>query len=848
MKSTNKIKTVLLFIAGMSAAVSCAASRAEGESALKLHYRAPAAKWVEALPVGNGRIGAMVFGGVAEDRIQLNEATLWSGGPRDWNNPGAKEYLPIARKAVFEGRYADAEAAMKKMMGPYTQSYMPMGNLYLRFPVEATPTRYYRDLNIDNAIATTRYTIDGVAFTREVFVSYPDQVLAVILTSSKKGALTFDASLDSLLKNSVAAAGQDTIVLAGKCPVSVNPNYISGPDPVFYDPDGKKGMNFNVRVKAIADGGVVVADSDGLHVIGATAVTLLLSAATSFNGYDKEPGTQGVDPEPIAEKRLAEAAKLKYGALRERHVSDYRKLFTRVSLDLGGDGAKIANLPTNDRVSNYGAKADPALVTLMFQYGRYLMIAGSRPGGQAMNLQGLWNQELRPPWSSNYTININTEMNYWPAEPANLAECHNPLFDFINQLSVNGARTAQVNYGMRGWVAHHNSDLWRQTAPVGDYGVSGDPVWASWVMGGAWLSTHLWEHYAFGRDKEFLKKEYPVIKGAAQFMLDWLVDDGAGHLVTNPCTSPEHKFIIPAKGKKKKIYDDPLLKKFATNTSSVTMACSMDTEIIHEIFTDCIAASEALGVDDDFRSRLVNARGKLLSPGITKDGRLMEWNIDFDDPEPQHRHFSHLFGVHPGSWITKRKEPALLEAAKTSLIARGDGGTGWSLGWKINQWARFGDGGHAFILINNMLRIVGELGVNMSNGGGVYPNLFDAHPPFQIDGNFAFTSGIIEMLLQSHEGMINLLPALPALEWPEGSVSGIRARGGFTVGIDWKDGRLAKATIRAGVDGPCRVNAGMPVSVAIGGKQMAFTTDSEGIIEFPAKAGSEYIIDGAEQK
>jgi len=810
----------------------------------KLWYDRPAVKWVEALPVGNGRLGAMVFGGTEEERIQLNEATLWSGGPRDWNNPGAKDALRRIRKAVNDGRYESAVSISKEMMGPYSQLYMPMGNLHLKFRLSSEVSDYYRDLDLNSAVATTKYSAGGAAFRREVFASFPDQVLVVRLTSSARGALNFDVSLDSLLRFKVAPAGRDTIALTGKAPVSITPDYSESPEIAVYDETGVRGMNFDIRVRALSAGGTVKADAGGLHIAGADAVTLIVSAATSFNGYDKEPGAQGVDPAALSKKYLAAAARKRYPALRGRHVKDYAGLFRRVSLDLGPSPAGAGTLPTDQLIARFGAE-DPHAVALLYQYGRYLLISGSRPGGQPVNLQGLWNDLLRPPWNSNYTTNINVEMNYWLAETTNLPECALPLIQMLNELAVTGAKTAKVNYGMRGWVVHHNTDLWRLSAPVGDYGAQGNPVYALWQMGGAWMATHLWEHYAFGGNKEFLKKEYPVMKGAAEFLLDWLVEDGKGHLETNPCTSPEHFFYAP----KDKTYSKAGIKALkqlnisARSNVSVTHGCTMDTEIIWELFTDCIAAAETLGTDTEFRKKLIAARERLLPPGITADGRLMEWGEDYDDPEPHHIHFAHLFGVHPGRMITQRRTPVLFDAAKKALISRGDGGSGWSYAWRINQYARFRDPERAYTFIGKILNITSETEKYVIDSGGVYENLFGACPPFQIDGNFGFTAGVTEMLLQSHEGEIALLPALPAGKWPAGRVTGLRARGGYTLDIEWHGGQLLRAAVHPKFSGMCKIRAAVPVVKIIEGKKrIEFKTGDSGAIEFPAIAGRTYLI------
>ncbi|MCC9078497.1 glycoside hydrolase family 95 protein [Litorilinea aerophila] len=777
---------------------------------LRLWYRQPAARWVEALPIGNGRLAAMVFGGVPSERLQLNEDTLWSGGPRDWNNPAARDALAAVRQAVFAGQYEEADRLARQLQGPFTQSYLPMADLHVHLLHGDGVRSYRRELDLDAAVARASYVVDGVTYTREAFASAPDRVIALRLTCDRPGHLRFVARLESPLRHTVDAPAADTLALRGKAPEHVEPNYRPSDQPIRYaETEPGEGMTFVVYLQVVAEGGQVQTDEAGiLRVMDADAATLYVSAATSFNGYRRSPGLDGRDPEPPARQALAQAIAQPYDGLRQRHMDDHRRLFRRVSLDLGQNEA--AALPTDERIQRFHRHHDPHLVTLLFQFGRYLLIASSRPGTQPANLQGIWNDQVRPPWSSNYTININTQMNYWPAEVTNLAECHTPLFDFIAELAANGQETARVNYGCSGWVAHHNADLWRQSAPVGNYG-EGDPVWACWPMAGPWLCQHLWEHYAFGLDLDFLRDTaYPLMKGAAQFCLDWLLEDGHSHLVTAPSTSPENKFTTPD-----------------GQRAAVSMAATMDMALMRDLFTHCCAAAEILDVDGDFRQRLQDALARLYPFQIGRHGQLQEWFQDWDDPDDHHRHASHLLALHPASLITRRETPELWAAARRSLEMRGDGGTGWSMAWKIAFWARLEDGDRAARMIANMLNLATTTGVALE-GGGVYPNLFCAHPPFQIDGNFGATAGIAEMLLQSHAGVIHLLPALPG-DWRNGSVQGLRARGGLTVDLAWRDGALVEVTLHAARNGRHRLRYG-PHEV-----------------EFDVWAGQRYRLDGTLQ-
>jgi len=793
---------------------------------VKLSYTKPAEIWTEALPIGNGRLGAMVFGGVDNELIQLNEATLWSGGPVKKNiNPDAFKNLEIIRKSLRNEDYAQAYEDTKNMQGVYSESYMPLGDLQIKQDFNGKqPSSYNRLLNLEDAVATTTFTIDGVTYKREIFASAPAQCIIIRLTASQKNKLSVTLNASSQLRF-IKSISDGDLYIKGKAPAHTDPSYINyNKEPIIYDDaTGCNGMRFEFVVKPMVTDGSMVVKDDALKIDNASEIVFLVSAATSFNGYDKCPDSDGKDEHLLATGYLKNIAGKNYSKLLKAHLDDFHGYFKRVSLTINGNRKDLSAVATDKRLMDYATgQKDSGLEALYFQYGRYLLISSSRTKDAPANLQGIWNKELRAPWSSNYTTNINVQMNYWPVESANLSELFSPLNDLIRNAAATGEETAKSFYNAKGWVLHHNSDIWATTNPVGDLG-KGDPKWANWYMGANWISRHLWEHYQYTGSKEYLEEVYPIMKGAALFSMDWLQTDKDGYLVTMPSTSPENDYYYGNK-----------------NKGVVTVASTMDMAIIKDLFNNVITASKVLDTDKDFRASLEKAKEKLYPFKIGSKGQLQEWYKDFEDVDPHHRHTSHLYALHPAELISPVTTPDLAAAARRTLELRGDDGTGWSLAWKVNMWARLLDGNHAYTLYKNLLRLTKENDTNYNKGGGAYPNLFDAHPPFQIDGNFAGTAGVIEMLMQSHNNEIFLLPALPD-EWKDGAINGIVAKGNFVTDIQWLNNKLVNCKITSRNGGTCTVRCKTPFTIE-GIKAESQKSELGYTLKFDTKKGKSYII------
>ncbi|MDV4150368.1 glycoside hydrolase family 95 protein [Clostridium sp. AL.422] len=766
-----------------------------------LWYKKPADKWVDGLPLGNGTLGAMVLGNVFNERIALNEDTLWAGFPKDKTNYNSKNHIEEARQLINEEKYYEAQELInKKMLSGYTESYSPLGNLYLNFYYEDDKYfNYSRKLDLDKALVTVKYNVGDEEILRETFISGKDNVLVIRISSSKSKSINFDANLNSLLNSETNKDEECGLMLKGITPITLLPDYTNDKS-IIYDKNGELGTKFCSRLRAKSIDGNVYVHEDTLKVRNASEVILILSASTNFEEFNVKQGSAGRNEEALSAMIINKARILSYSELLDNHLKEYTELFSRVEFNLGeevvidnaqavsmpsiksiegknasgGQALNKEEIPTDERLERLrNGEEDLGLMTLYFHYGRYLLISSSRIGSEPANLQGIWNEEVRPPWSSNYTININTEMNYWPAEVCNLSECHEPLLNMIRDLSLVGKRTAKEEFNCEGWTANHNTDIWRYSNPV-----LGSSEWGYWPMGGPWLCQHIYEHYDFTRDREFLKEYYPVLKGSAEFLLSWLIEDENGVLNTCPSTSPENNFL------------DDEGRKCAPSKSS-----TMDISIIRDLFNNVIKASEELDIDIEFREEVKSALEKLPKYKRNKFGGIQEWYKDFEEKEPGHRHISHLFGLYPGKEITEYKNENLIEACKNTLsrrLSQGGGHTGWSCAWIINFYARLKDSQLAYKYLKTLLNKL------------TYPNLFCVHPPFQIDGNFGGTAGIAEMLIQSHTGYIEILPSIPK-EWTTGEVKGLKARGGFIVDISWKDNKLILLKIKSTVGGQCNI-------------------------------------------
>ena len=800
-------------------------SAQQTETNMKLWYTTPAANWNEALPIGNGHLGMMIYGGIEEERLQMNENTIYSGEPgMEFTEYDIYKSFPEVVELAQNGEYNRVDSIVQRdWLGRLHQCYQPLSHLYIKYNhPQGEVSNYYRELDIARSTYTMTYTQNGINYKREYFASNPDRVMVLRITADRPGAIHFTLRYEADHPTAVQSLENGRQILRGQAPALAQrrtPKQIADwqneyKHPELYDRfaqrfeeesvlygdvlDGK-GMFYEAQVGISRTDGTIGQDTEGnLTLSHAQEVVLVISAASSYNGPWKSPSQEGVDPSAKASGFYQNAAAKGWEELREAHVADYKSIFDRVKLNLFSTRQQMA-LPTDQRILNYKEKNDPQLAAMLFQYGRYLTISASREGGQPMNLQGMWNERVIPSWNCGYTQNINAQMNYWPLEVAGLTECGEPFFRMIQELSVSGTRTAEQMYRARGWVAHHNSSIWRETYPN-----DGAPENAPWNMAGGWFSSHLWEHYLYTGDRDFLRDTgYPIMRGAALFCLDWLMEDPSGWLVTPVGNSPENSFFLPG--------TEQLRGDRSRPRAALSSGPTMDMAIIKELFERTILASELLGTDAELRAELKEKYPKLLPYRIGAKGQLQEWMYDFEEVDPKHRHISHLYGFHPGNQIIPEQSPELFRSVARTLELRGDEATGWSMGWKMNLWARLLDGNHANIIINNLFTPI-DFGPIQHRGGGLYRNMLDAHAPFQIDGNMGYTAGIIEMLMQSHGGSLHLLPALPDV-WRNGSISGIRARGGFILDIEWKNGRLTSAKITSTLGGVCRLKTDRAVRV-----------------------------------